>query len=319
MKTKNKLETQTTDIVSKIFKIVICSILCVYAVTIVYLLFWGLLTSLKADLDFTRFDNKFGLPNLKYSKEEALGLSHYILVITKFKFPISTGYYWHGIEISHSVDATMTKMLFNTFLYAAIQSFLPTLMSAVMAYLCAKFSEFKSISIFYYVALVAMMIPSVGTYPAEISILQNLGVYDTYLGFILQKSYYCGTYFFIFFAFFKSLAGSYMEAAEIDGASQYRIFFQIVLPLISTTFFTIALIQFVAAWNDFRTPLLYMPTKPSIAYGVYRLTHIQAPAGMGTVPVRVAASMLLALPILVLFLFFKDKLMGNISMGGLKE
>ena len=188
-----------------------------------------------------------------------------------------------------------------------------------MAYLCAKFSEFKSISIFYYVALVAMMIPSVGTYPAEISILQNLGVYDTYLGFILQKSYYCGTYFFIFFAFFKSLAGSYMEAAEIDGASQYRIFFQIVLPLISTTFFTIALIQFVAAWNDFRTPLLYMPTKPSIAYGVYRLTHIQAPAGMGTVPVRVAASMLLALPILVLFLFFKDKLMGNISMGGLKE
>ena len=319
MKTKNKLETQTSDVISKIFKITFFVILCFYAITIIYLLFWGVLTSLKADLDFTRFDNKFGLPNLEYSREEALSLSNYITVITKFNFPVSTGYYWNGIEISHSVDVTLPMMLFNTLFYAAVQAFLPTLMSATMAYLCAKFGEFKSISIFYYVALVAMMIPSVGTYPAEISILQSLGIYDTFLGFILQKSYYCGTYFFVFVAFFKSLPSSYAEAAEIDGASQYKIFFEIVLPLIAKTFFAIALIQFVAAWNDFRTPLLYMPTMPSIAYGVYRLTHIQAPAGMGTVPVRVAASMLLALPILVLFLVFKEKLMGNISMGGLKE
>ena len=319
METKNKLSTKTNDVVSTIFKIVILTVLCVYAISIIYLLFWGLLTSLKSDTDFSTFNNIFGLPDLNRSKEEVFQFGNYVKVLTKFSFPADVGYYSIWGEINHSEEVTLLKMLFNTVFYAAVQAILPTFMSAVMAYLCAKFSEFKSITIFYYVALIAMMIPSVGTYPAEIAILQGLGIYDEYIGYIVQKSYYCGTYFFVFYAFFKSLAGSYMEAAEIDGASQYRIFFQIVLPLISTTFFTIALVQFVAAWNDFRTSLLYMPTKPSIAYGVYRLTHIQAPPGLGTDPARVAASMLLALPILVLFLFFKDKLMGNISMGGLKE
>jgi ABC-type glycerol-3-phosphate transport system permease component len=320
MKKENTLKTKTSDVVSTVFKVIIFIVLCVYAATIIYLLFWGLLTSLKSDNDFTAPNNNmFGLPDLDRSEEEVFGLHNYVLVFTKFTFPTSSTYYWMGNEIEHSQDATLLSMLGNTLFYAAVQSVLPTLMSAVMAYLCARFKEFKSITIFYYVALIAMMIPTVGTYPAEISILQNLGIYDTPFGFMLQKSYYCGTYFFVFYAFFKSMAGSYMEAAEIDGASQYRIFFQIVLPLISTTFFTIVLIQFVAAWNDFRTPMLYMPTMPSIAYGVYRLTHIQAPAGMGIVPVRIAACMFLALPILVLFLFFKEKLMGNISMGGLKE
>lgn len=319
MKMKNKLQTKENDVVSVLFKIIIFSILIVYAATIIYLLFWGLLTSLKANVDFAVYDNKFGFPDLEYSREEAFRFNNYKLVLEKFAFDKSISYYSHGTLIEHTTRNTISVMLMNTVFYALVQAVLPTLMSAVMAYLCAKFSEFKTISIFYYVALVAMMIPSVGVYPAEISLLQNLGVYDTYLGFVLQKSYYCGTYFFVFFAFFKSLSSTYMEAAEIDGASQYRIFFQIVLPLISKTFFTIALVQFVAAWNDFRTPLLYMPSRPSVAYGVYHLTQVTAPAGLARVPTRVASCMLLALPILALFLVFKNKLMGNISMGGLKE
>ena len=319
MKMKDNLKTKENDVVSTVFKIFIFTVLLLYALTIVYLLFWGLLTSLKANVDFAVYNNKFGLPNLEYSREEALSFKNYALVVEKFQFDKSISYYWNGALIEHTTRNTIPSMLFNTIFYAVVQAVLPTLMSAIMAYLCAKFSEFKTIAIFYYIALGAMMIPSVGVYPAEISMLQNLGVYDTYLGYILQKSYYCGTYFFVFYAFFKSLSNTYMEAAEIDGASQYRIFFQIVLPLISKTFLTIVLVQFVAAWNDFRTPLLYMPTYPSVAYGVYHLTQVTAPAGLARIPTRVASCMLLAVPILILFLIFKDKLMGNISMGGLKE
>ena len=224
MKMKEKLKNKETDIISIVFKVLVFAVLSLYALTIVYLLFWGVLTSLKANADFAVYDNKFGLPNLEYSKEEVFSLKNYALVLEKFQFDKSISYYWNDVLIEHTTRNTIPSMLFNTVFYALVQAVLPTLMSAVMAYLCAKFNEFKSISIFYYVALGAMMIPSVGVYPAEISLLQNLGVYDTYLGFVLQKSYYCGTYFFVFFAFFKSLSSTYMEAAEIDGASQYRIF-----------------------------------------------------------------------------------------------
>lgn len=319
MKAKNQLKKEENDIVTLLFKIVLFTVLIIYALTILYVLFWGLLTSLKANVDFAVYDNKFGLPNLEYSKDEVFSLKNYALVLEKLQFDRTTSYYRNGVLIEHTTRNTIPLMLFNTLYYAIVQAVLPTLMSAIMAYLCSKFSEFKTITVFYYVALFTMMIPAVGTYASEISMLQNLGVYDTYIGYLLQKAYYGGTYFFVFYAFFKSVSNTYSEAAELDGASHYRIFFQIVLPLIGKTFLTIALIQFVGTWNDFRTPLLYMPTYPSIAYGVYHLTHVTAPAGLARVPTRVAACMLLAVPILIVFIAFKEKLMGNISMGGLKE
>lgn len=319
MNVNKKHQQKDRNTLNIIFKTIVFSVLLLYALTIIYLLFWGLLTSLKANIDFTTKDNKFGFPNLEYSREEFFKLKNYKLILEKFEFDKSIGYYWNGILVEHTTRNTLLSMTGNALFFALVQAVLPTLMSAIMAYLCARFSEFKSIVMFYYIALVTMMIPSVGTYAAEISLLQSLGVYDTYLGYVLQKSYYGGTYFFVFYAFFKSMSNTYAEAAELDGASQYRVFFQIVLPLMVKTFSTIALIQFVSSWNDFRVSLLYMPTHPSVAYGVYHLTLVTAPAGIARVPTRVAACMLLAVPLLIIFLFFKEKLMGNISMGGLKE
>ena len=105
----------------------------------------------------------------------------------------------------------------------------------------------------------------------------------------------------------------------MDGASQLRIMTSIILPLSVKIISTVWLILFVQLWNDYQTPMLYLPTLPTLAYGVYYVTEIDHSGDLTQTPIKVAGCMLLALPILVIFIFLKDKLMGNVSMGGVKE
>ena len=120
MKMKDNLKTKENDVISIVFKIFIFTVLLLYALTIVYLLFWGLLTSLKANVDFAVYNNKFGLPNLEYSREEALSFKNYALVLEKFQFDKSISYYWNDVLIEHTTRNTIPSMLFNTIFYAAI-------------------------------------------------------------------------------------------------------------------------------------------------------------------------------------------------------
>ena len=83
---------------------------------------------------------------------------------------------------------------------------------------------------------------------------------------------------------------------------------------------TIMLLQFISFWDDYQTALLYLPTKPTIAYAVYFITRNSGQStGVNHLPGKIAGGMILAIPILIVFIALREKLMGNISMGGLKE
>jgi raffinose/stachyose/melibiose transport system permease protein len=93
---------------------------------------------------------------------------------------------------------------------------------------------------------------------------------------------------------------------------------QIVMPMIATVIGTVFLIHFIDFWNDYQTPLLYLPSWAMLARGLYSLSQ-RSQGNFATVPYRMAGCLVLATPILILFLIFKEKLMGNLSMGGIKE
>ncbi|MDE6372992.1 MAG: ABC transporter permease subunit, partial [Clostridia bacterium] len=158
----------------------------------------------------------------------------------------------------------------------------------------------------------------VGSAPSEIRILRLFGMYDTIWGNWIQKFHFLGMYFLVFFARFKSLSNEYMEAAYVDGASELQVLTRVMLPLVKTVFATVFLIKFVEYWNDYQTPLLYMPSYPTLAVGVYNLSYTTVGV-MSYTPMRMAACIILLVPIFVLFIIFKDKLMGNLTAGGVKE
>jgi ABC-type glycerol-3-phosphate transport system permease component len=116
---------------------------------------------------------------------------------------------------------------------------------------------------------------------------------------------------------FKSLPMAYTEAAKIDGAGNMNVLIRVILPLIKNTFFTIMLINFIGFWNDYQTPLIYMPSYPTIALGMFEMANTRE-NGMSRVNMRMAGSMLMLIPILSLFLAFHKRLLGNLTVGGLK-
>lgn len=302
------------------FSIGVLIFLSLYALLWIIMFLWGIETSLKSEDDFMVAHNVLGFPSLSktdifHSRDEFFHLENYKKVFELFVIQTNSSYYFNGELIMKQELVNMGQMAWNTVLYAGGIAIFQTIVPAIVAYLCAKyrykFNEWIIGSVF-----LAMTLPMVVATPAIISIQQKLGLYDTIIGQYLQNIDYTGTYFLIYLAFFRGLPDTYSEAAEMDGATQYTVLFRIVLPLSLTILGTVYLLKFISLWNLYQPAMLLIPSYPTLAVGVF--TYVNK-GGTNTVPLQVAGCMLLAFPILLLFIIFKDKIMGNLTLGGTKE
>ena len=284
---------------------------------------WGIETSLKSEDDFLMSKNILGFPSLNKddpfnSRGTFFNLSNYAEVVKGFEFPVTSAYWYQGKNIMRYKTVNIPIMLVNTIIYAGGLALIRAFIPALVGYVCAKF-DFKFNKVLITYALVTMTLPVIGTEPSILALQQKIGLYDTFFGHFLQNLGYGGMYFFIYISFFKGMSNSYNEAAEIDGASQFTILFKIVLPLTMNIVGTVMLLQFVHFWNSYQAPIMYLPTNPTLAYGLYYLVYNQGDRSLATTPHMLAGCMMLMLPTLVLFIIFRDKLVGNLSLGGSKE
>ena len=342
MKKRQERNTVTTVIL-----VIVFTVLIIYSLSVILSLIRGVLTSLKSWYDFEgripgAGKNYLGFPNLDkslvspngklimHSRREFFELFNYQTVVKNFKMSKTTEYYASGslAKISHSTKvwfgnaengATFIDILLNTLLYtiggAGIMCFMP----ALTAYITAKY-DYVWCKALHIINIVIMCIPIVGRYPTELTFLRNSGLYDTMLGNYVQKMTGGGTYYLVYYAFFKGLSNVYRDAASIDGASEFAITFRIYFPLAQKMILTVFLIQFVNLWNDYQTLYLYLPSYPTFAYMVYyKVIEATDNTTFQELHMKTAACMFLALPVLILFIIFKDKLMGSISLGGIKE
>lgn len=305
-----------------VINICICVVLVLYALSLFSILGWAVLTSLKSTLDFNDMRNVLGFPDGKLSANE-IKLGNYLDIISKFELKTKSKNYissiW-GEIVRPELKVGFFGMLFNSLLYAGVGNLLYAFVSMLMGYMCAKY-KYKFSSFLYTLMIFVMALPIVGSQPAELAMLKDLGIYDSIICMFFHKMNFTGMYFLIFFAFFSGLSDTYLEAAQIDGASQLHTFIHIVIPLSAKIFGTVFLITFIASWNDYQTPLLYYPSYPTIAYGVFRMSAdvIDRDSFSQGTPPRVAAGMLLAIPTMLIFICFRNVVMGDLSLGGLKE
>ena len=311
---KKKIDS---SVATKVTKSIIFAVLIIYSLSMILLLVWGFLTSLKNDLDYSLLKNKFGFPNATISGEE-LKFLNYRLIFENFSFKRNASYYAGQTLVVKKASVNFFDMILNSIIYAGMGSFLHAILTCTMGYVTSKY-RFKMSSIIYATCLFTMIVPTVGTNSSTVAMLRAAGLYDSWAGYIMQSFNFIGMHYLVFFAYFKGLPDSYVEAAEIDGASQTMILFKIIFPLAAKTISTIMLLHFVSLWNNYQTPLLYLPTHPTLAYGIYYMVY-QNPVGfLSKLPIKIASCMILAIPLLIAFIFLKDKLMGNVSLGGLKE
>ena len=178
--------------------------------------------------------------------------------------------------------------------------------------------NFKFNAVIKGIVIVTMILPIIGSAPAEIQLLRDLKLYDSIIGNWIQKFHFLGMYFLVFSAAFEVIPKDFAEAAYMDGASEFKLLTKVMFPMVSTIFTTIMLINFIALWNDYQTPMLYLPSHPTLAYGIFDLSRSTLD-GMNNVPTRMAGCVILLVPILIIFIAFRKKIMGNITLGGVKE
>ncbi len=287
-----------------VFETVMFIIVGVYVLSIVAVLFFGLLNSFKHFLDFEG-GNVFGLPSSEYGWK----FSNYLDVFSKCRIPIV-------LDDSSTRYVYIEEMFLNSFIYSVSVTLFMMASQVMVAYAVAKY-DFKLKKVYYSVAIIVMLIPIIGSLPSEMRIAEALKLKNSFLGICIMRAKYPGMYFLIFYAMFKGISWTYSEAAQIDGAGHFRIFIEIMLPLTRSTLSAVFILQFIANWNDYYTPMLFIPDKVTIAYGLYMFSTSTTDASIRT-PAVLAACLVSCIPIITLFVIFRNKIMGNINVGGMK-
>ena len=167
--------------------------------------------------------------------------------------------------------------------------------------------------------LAALMVPPIFTAIPNFLLIKQLGLINTLTGVILP--FFFMTPFAIFFLrqFFLGISREVEEAARIDGAGHFRIFFRVVVPMSSAPIITLCILTYVAAWSEYFWPLLVAQDQNSapltVALGIFRS---QTPNGAPDWPGLMAMTLLAALPIMILFAIFGRKVVNSIQFSGIK-
>lgn len=206
----------------------------------------------------------------------------------------------------------------NSFVVATLVTVSQVFFCALAAYAFAML-EWRGRNKVFALFLAALLVPPIFTSLPNFLTIKSLGLLNTLPGIALPMMLM--TPFAIFFLrqFFLGIPREIAEAAKIDGASHFRIFRKIVLPMSGAPIATLSLLTFIGVWNDYFWPLLVGQTDESrvltVALGVFRS---QTPQGSPDWAGLMAATLVAALPILILFFIFGKRIVNSIGFSGIK-
>ena len=280
----------------KICHEIVFVIFVIYAFTLIYPFFFLLMNSFKADIiEMREFPLRF--PQVFYNGKGEL---------------IAFDSYKKALEMEVK-GANILGMFFNTVTLSIGQTFVSMALTCMSAYTLAKY-RFKGNGLIYTIILICSVVPTFGAEASMFNLMTNiLPLRNTYIGMLVMCGGF-GASFLYLHSFFKEIPWSYGESAMIDGASDFRIFLQIMLPLAKNGVMVFTIMKFMGFWNDYWTPYLYYEDYPTLAVG---LTMLEDLPEVST-STFFAATILCILPALALYAALSDKLMGNLSAGGIK-
>ena len=290
---------------NSVMRWVLFAALMLFAATLFLPFGWALITSVKSYEEYSIFENIVGFP-------QSLSLTS---IFENFKTAWQQGYAYATVN-GEMRYFTIVQQFLHSLLYAGGCTITATLVPCVTAYVTARY-KYRFSKVVYNIVIFAMILPVVGALPSEIALTKALGTFNTFWGVWLQKANFLGTYFLIFFAQFKMIPAEYTEAARIDGASEFYIMTKVVMPLAKSSIATVALMNFVTFWNDYQVPMVFLPSRPVLALGMFQFSF-RVGQVVSSVPMKIAYMIVVTIPILLLFLVSHKRLMGNISVGGLK-
>lgn len=208
------------------------------------------------------------------------------------------------------------NFIFNSTFVATTAVFLQVIITSMAAYVFARL-EFRGQRILFIIILTGIMIPGAATMVPVFMIINTLGLIDNLWALILPALI---NPFGIFLVrqFMRTIPKSYDESALMDGAGRFRIYWSIILPMAVPSIMVVVMLSFIAIWNDFMGPLIYINTfeRMTLALGINVLRGFM---GMGNMSVLLAGIMLTLVVPTLLFVFGQKYFMQGVIISGLKS
>lgn len=203
----------------------------------------------------------------------------------------------------------------NTFVIAFSATILRLFFCALGGYGFAKF-KFPGQGALFAFLLGTMVIPGAVTLVPVYIIMRDLKWIDTFWPLIIPGA---ANAFGIFFMrqYIMSVSSELIDAARIDGAGEFTIFWRIILPIIAPGLTSLGLIFFMASWNDFIGPLIYLKSPEHFTLPLI-IRSLIGPVGRTVYDVQMAASVLSLIPLLIIFLIFQRRIVEGITAGAIK-
>lgn len=273
----------------KILFIVLFILFVLYSAMLIYPLAWGLMSSFKTLDEY--FDSPFSFPAMP-----------------------QFGNYPLALETITDGGFSFLGMFWNSFWFAGGSAFINMEFVALFSYVLNKF-RFRGRNFLYGLCLFMMSVPIGATLMSTYKLYHQLKLVDSYLILFTATNVY-GMNLILFHSYWGNISRSYAEAAQMDGAGYWQTYFKVMLPQAVPMMLTLGVLMFISKWNDYMAPLLYLPNMPTLATGLFRYQTVVERSG--DYPVLFAALILCLIPVLIIFAIFSDKLMQNMSIGGLK-
>lgn len=186
--------------------------------------------------------------------------------------------------------------------------------SALVGYVFSKF-EFRFKNVLFIIVLATMMVPAQTTMIPSFLLISKLGLYNT-AGALILPSFVNAFGIYLCKQFCDEIPKEIIESAKLDGASDIKIFFKIVMPMIRPALGALAIFTFLTYWNDYLNPLIMLSevkkmTLP-LALSFFAQQH------MVDLSAQMAASALIMVPVTIVFMAFQKQFIKGIAMTGMK-
>ncbi len=271
-----------------VFRALLYIAISVLGIIFVYPFLWMIVSSLKLNRDVLAIPIRFFPPVWNWMS--------YVNVFTKFP------------------DFNFPRFILNSFIVTIAAVLLCLFLSATAGYGFAKY-RFRGRALLFTIVLATIMITFESIVVPLFILVRSMGMQNTYWGLIIPEGL---TAFGVFMMrqFFFSLPNDFIESARIDGASEYRIFARIAIPMAQTALLALVIFHAQWVWNLLLWPLIVMsnPDMRVLPQGIALFK-----GGYNTpYPEQLAASVIACLPLLVLYIFLSKYFVQGIAMTGLK-
>lgn len=261
-------------------------VFAIYSVFIILPYIYGFLVSIETDFEYQ---------NTIFPKPKGFEIVNYLNA-------------W--VDLANE-NTSVPTMFINSIWYAGGMAIVGLMYASVTAYVVSKY-RFPCRKIIYTAAILMMTIPIIGGMASNLKFVSALGGYNSPLFVFISAQTINGS-FIILVACFDAVDWGYAEAAFIDGAGHFQVFFKIMLPQIISPLCALAMTDFIMYWADTDTALIYFPNLPTLSTGMYLYQDVVE--RLYNYPIYYAGLMMCMIPTIVLFIIFQKHLM-EIQMGG---